>query len=519
LSGGFRGLARSTAKGSFLLLLGQLASTLLSALSVIIVANFLGSYSLGEVTIVMVPVNIVILLNDFGVNNALIKFIAQYRYEGHKQRIRKLLEAGFVFNIVSMVGSSLALYVFADSIAAAFLQRPDLSPLVRVASLFVFGQGLLTMAQAILVAYDRMGARSTTQVLWALVKSFAPPLLVWFGLGPLGAVLGNVIAVCVAGALGIAVVIILMHNEVTGGDLSFWDALKLLLTYGFPLYLGVVAAGGLQQLYSVLMTLYVDVEQIGNYNAAANFGALISFFITPLSIALFPFFSKVNSRKEALKPLFIRAVKYTAIITTPIALVLILLADSIVGIIYPVGFSTTALYVRLYMVMYLFQGVGSLAVSALLNGVGETKVTLKMNLFAIVVGVPLSLWLIPSYGIIGMIVTMIIAPRVGLVYGLNWLHVNFKIGFDWRSSLSIYTSSGAAMIVGYAILSFLSLGNWLALFVVTPIFFMVYYFLLLFSGGLSKRDFLELKSMLNLFGPFAQVVERFFVVSERICRS
>jgi O-antigen/teichoic acid export membrane protein len=465
----------------------------------------------------MVPANIAILLNDFGVNNALTKYIAQYRYEG-KNRVRKLLEAGFIFNLVSMTLSAALLFYLSNHIAVRFLNNPGLSPLVRAASLYVFGEGLLTMAQAVFVGYDRMDIRVINQVFWAFFKSFTPPLLVWLGYGPFGAVLGNSIAVIVSGIFGVLVVLLFARTEKPGDDFSLLSALKLITVYGFPLYLGTVAVGGLQQLYSVLMTLYIDLEKIGNYYAAINFGVVVNLFIVPLSTALFPLFSKMNNRREALGPLFQRAVKYTSILTVPITLALILLSDSIVEIIYPVGFSYTPLYMKYYLVMFLFQGVGSLAVGSLLNGIGETQVTLRMRLISILLGVPLSLLLIPRYEILGMLTTMVIAPRAGLIYGLYWIKKNLGFGFDTRSSLSIYISAIIATLVSVVPVHLLQFNNIYTILLTLPLFFLLYCILVLLTGGLVKNDLKELSSISGFLGPLKPLISILIDVASTICR-
>lgn len=467
----------------------------------------------------MVPASIAILLNDFGVNNALTKYIAQYRYEGKKDRVRKLLEAGVVFNLVSMTLSSALLYFFANLIAEGFLKSPNLSPLVRAASLYVFGEGLLTMAQAVFVGYDRMDISVLSQIIWAFFKSFTPPILVLLGYGPFGAVLGNAIAVIVSGGFGMLVVFLLARTELTGDDFDLKSALKLVLIYGFPLYLGTVAIGGLQQLYSVFMTLYVDLDKIGNYYAAVNFGVVVNLFTVPLSTALFPLFSKMNNRREALGPLFQRAVKYTSMLTIPITFALILLSDSIVKIIYPIGFAYTPLYLKFYLVTFLFQGIGSLTLGSLLNGTGETQVTLKMRLISIIFGVPFSFLLIPKYGILGMLTTMIIAPRAGLFYGLYWIKKNLGIGFDTRSSFSIYVSAITATLVSYIPVYLFQENYIFTLLITVPIFFVLYCILILLTGGLTKNDLKELSLISSVLGPLKPLVSMLLEIANNICHN
>ena len=62
-----------------------------------------------------------------------------------------------------------------------------------------------------------------------------------------------------------------------------------MLAYGFPSYAGSLLTGSLSYLSSFLMAIYVSNTLIGNYSAALNFIALMSFVLIPISTTLFPY--------------------------------------------------------------------------------------------------------------------------------------------------------------------------------------------------------------------------------------
>jgi len=77
LAEGFNETVRGSARGSLLLMTGQIVSTIVSALTIIIVARLLGPGKYGVVTVVMAPIQ------DLGVNTALTRYIVLNR-----QRLR-----------------------------------------------------------------------------------------------------------------------------------------------------------------------------------------------------------------------------------------------------------------------------------------------------------------------------------------------------------------------------------------------------------------------------------------------
>ena len=69
------------------------------------------------------------------------------------------------------------------------------------------------------------------------------------------------------------------------------------------------------------------------------------------------------------------------------------------------------LFLTLYVINNLFVIIGGLTLRNFLAGLGETKMQMKLSLITLLIGIPLSLILIPSMGIIGLILTTIIAEN------------------------------------------------------------------------------------------------------------
>jgi len=88
---GFNETVRGSARGSLLLMTGQIVSTIVSAVTIIVVARLLGPEKYGVVTVVMVPIGLALLLQDLGVNTALTRYIALWRSEGRHGDVQALV--------------------------------------------------------------------------------------------------------------------------------------------------------------------------------------------------------------------------------------------------------------------------------------------------------------------------------------------------------------------------------------------------------------------------------------------
>jgi O-antigen/teichoic acid export membrane protein len=509
---------RGSARGSLLLMVGQVVSTLVSALTVMVVARLLGPENYGVVTVVMVPIGLALLIQDLGVDSALTRFTALFRREGRLGDIRVLVRVGIAFKAVVAGTMALGYWVGAGVIASYYLQRPELEGLIRVASLSVLGQSLMTAAQAVLVGYEMMGRRSFTQVLWTVLRGSVSITLVWFGFGPLGPLLANTAAPFATVAVAFILLLSALRDDGGEASLTNLEALRLILGFSLPLYGAMLVGGGLTQVQNLLMTLNVPNSVIGNYSAAANFGVLIGFFTVPIATALFPLFSRLPRGSPQLSTVFRNSVKYTAFITLPVALCLIALSEAVVAVVYGGGYPLAAAFMKAYLILFLFEGIGGLSLGNLVAGIGESKAALAANLLTVLVGAPMSLVLIPVYGIWGLLATLIVAPRVGALFMLWWVWKSLGFTVDWGASLRLYAAGLAAFLTVSLALTVTGAGGWAAILLGGGLFAASYLIAAPALGALRKRDLDDLSTVVDVAGPLKLPLKLVLTIMARLAQ-
>ena len=255
------------------------------------------------------------------------------------------------------------------------------------------------------------------------------------------------------------------------------------------------------------MVLYVVNTQIGNYSAALNFTVVVGFVTGSISIAIFPLFSQLRRGDSDLELTYKSAVKYSSLFALPIVGALISLSDPTIRVIFGDKFPLSAYYLQLYMLSYVYIGFGSVATGNLLNGQGETRINLRCALITLVTGCPLALILVPNYGIIGLILTLIVSPLPSVVYGLLWVKRNLHIGLDWKSSVKVYSS-----VIFSSILTLFFVGIqsnlWIKLFGGAAIFLALYLFMIKVQNVLDVTDYRMFKAILGDTGVLARLVDR-----------
>ena len=516
--GNFSKMMLNTARGSLILMIGQIITGIISTVTIIWMTRVLGPTSYGEYTLALVPVSIAQIFQDLGMNQSLMRFSAMYRHEKRKE-LKLIVWTGLLFSIATSIIISSMLFLGAGVIASLFLHRPELEPLVKVAALAVLGNGgLQTTVAAIFVGYELMSLRSILQILFSVFRAVLGVSLIIIGLGSFGAVASYSAALLISGSIGFILFLKYVKFEKEQTGRFSLDTLKTLLTYGFPLSLSSIFGGILNQVYNYLLALYVATDLIGNYGATINFGIIISFITIPISSSLLPFFSKFGRDDPRLKTIFRISVKYTAMITLPIVLLIITLSSPISDIIYGASYPFVSLYLSLYLIVYIFEGLGGITLSNLISGIGETRVILNTTIISLITGGTLAVLLIPRYQVIGLFITMILTPRVGWLYQVLWVKKKINITIDWKGTIRLYTSAFVACIATLAIMNYSKLGNWNAIAIGGSLFSATYILSLLLTGAITKHDLEQLVAITGSLGPLSKVINIIVSILTRFIR-
>ena len=159
------------------------------------------------------------------------------------------------------------------------------------------------------------------------------------------------------------------------------------------------------------------------------------------------------------------------------------------------------IFMRCYLLIFMFEGVGGLSLGNLVVGVGETRVALVANLLTVLVGAPLSLILIPQHGIWGLLAALVVAPRAGVIFMLWWVKKSLGFSVDWGASLRLYSAGSVAFLLTSGALMISGNTGWTAILLGGGLFFAAYVIAVPVSGALRKRDIEDLVAISDVSGP------------------
>jgi len=516
-------MAKVSVKGGFHLLWGLVASTLISSLGTILIARLLVPSEYGLYAIALVAPNLIQNFRDWGVNVAMIKYSAQYKTEDQTAKVKSILVSGLFFETVLGVTLSVIAILISDFLATSVFNRPTITPLIQIASLSILTGAFLNTAQAAFTGIERMEFNSITLIVQSIIKTVLMPSLVILGLGALGATIGYTVSFLIAGLTGLLLMWIMYKSlpKQAVAKLEISAHIKTMFKYGLPLSIATILGGFLAQFYNFLLVIYATDVMIGNYTVATNFAVLVTFFATPVTIMMFPAFSKLDPEKdhETLKRVFQFSVKYGSLFVVPSAAIVMALSQPAVFTLFGADYSATPLFLVLLAITYLYSAFGNLSTVNLINGQGKTVFNMKLSLLTAAIGFPLGFVLISQFGVLGLITTSLTAGIPSLILALHWINKNYNVTVDWLSSAKILLSSAIAGTITYLITTQLRFSSWIILIIGLVIFLPAFLMSILLTRAIDRFDINNLREMLSTLGPLSKLTNYILNIIEKIANT
>jgi len=343
----FSTMIQETAKGSAILIIGQMTSTAISALGAILVARLLGSTSFGVIAIATIPVNIALMTLNNGIRPAIINHIVEYRIKRDKEKIIRIAIAGFTINLSIGMIATFTLYLLSGYLSYQVYNNPELEQIIKILSINVLASAILSTATGVLIGLERMTQQSFVNIFYSLIKTILGPALIFMGYGLIGASFGYSIPYLLAGLFAVILVYVNLRRT---SKLVFpvFDDFMSLITYASPLFVSSLLSGSMSQILNFILPFYVSATLIGNLGAANSFTVLISFFLVPISTATLPLLSKLKPEDTVFEYVYQSIIKYETLIAYPVAAAVIALSGRMVEILYGSDFIYTAVYVQVF---------------------------------------------------------------------------------------------------------------------------------------------------------------------------
>jgi O-antigen/teichoic acid export membrane protein len=140
-------------------------------------------------------------------------------------------------------------------------------------------------------------------------------------------------------------------------------------------------------------------------------------------------------------------------------------------------------------------------------------------LLSVLLSIPIAFLLVPTLGIIGLIIGSPASGVPSTFIGLYLLWKRYGVKADFRHSAKIFVSSSIAAITVYAFFRFFVASYWILLGLGSIIFLAVYLISAPLIGAISQPDVNSLRTMFSGLGIITKILDIPLNIIERVLRA
>ncbi|MGQ4891848.1 MAG: oligosaccharide flippase family protein [Candidatus Njordarchaeia archaeon] len=401
-------IAKESAKSSVWLTVGQGIASVIGGIITIFIARILQSELYGLYAITLIPINIGFLIGNWGMSSAVAKYISQ-DYPNKLDNVSKWASTSYIFELLNGLVISLLILLGSDMIGIYFLGKPQAAPLIRYAAFMVLFNCLFAVSYGILNGLYATKYIATAQITGAVMRMIVTFYLIFTGWGVVGALLGFFSYYFIAALMSIMFTIRELARRHIKLDFITRENLTNLIKYGTPLTVNAFFQVVGLNIFNAIASHYSNLAELGNYFAASAILTILAVFTAPITQALIPSFSKVSAlNRDHLQTTFKTSVFLTALLLSPTIFAIMGLARPLILMVYGVGYPTAPLYLSFVSLILVPSILGTIPISSLFLGIGETKNIFFGGFTAFIVSLLSAILVIPTYRILGLISTLII---------------------------------------------------------------------------------------------------------------
>ncbi len=403
-------------------------------------ARWLGATDLGLYTMVITIQEIAALVASVGIGVALVKYVAEWKDD--KKQLYQGTSSGFINTIILGALGGVLLYFLSGMIAGLF-NMPELANLLKILALALPFLCLLGTVNGLLNGLREMKTWASLTVLRSVLMALFTITPVMLGFGVQGVVIGMAIT-----ALVICIVSVFFTRRHIRLDLrNYLFYTKKVLAFGGWALGGNMVSLLTQQLDVIMTGLFLAVAQVGYYSTAITISSFFGLLPRAIQRITYPATSAYWSqgKHEALAEMINKSMKYTTCLLLPLALGVGFFSREILILIFGAEFAQAAVPLCILLIARVITGGTSVNVAASLGAVGRPELNLIPNSLALVTNIGLSILLIPSYGIVGAAIAVMVKELVctPVFFALVVRVLHIKIDYRWF--LLAFSSCGIAI--------------------------------------------------------------------------
>jgi len=506
------------AKGSFLILIGNIIFRVGGFIYQFLMVRLLGPYSFGILDYALRFQGILQVLAAGGLPPAIAKYVAQFTAVDEEALARQTIYTSLkVMLAFGIFFGFLMVFFIAPFLASLNTKMPGLLyPLQAVGFIIPFSVivgGFRGAFQGVIKMEYVLATRAIEQVSMIV---FAV-ILVYLGYSVLGAVIGSVIGFAASAILSVIIFQKYMWKYIPKPKIECHFSLKeefklakQVVFFAVPVSLTALAEMLIFAISTFVISFFLGKLCNGYFGAAnliSRFPLIVS---TSLATTILPAVSVAFSKKDEnlLSKYVSQAYKYSMLMVIPMCVGISLFAIPILQVTFP-KFLVASPVLSILVIGMTFYSLFVIS-SSIIQGIGNPRIPMYVLVFGAIATAILNWYLVPIYGIIGGAIATTIACFLIMIPIL-------KMSFNLTKTKVPYKFIGkvilASLLMGLIILALPNtvLGLIIGM-IICPI---IYLLILILLKTFTKEDISEIRRFSNKLGPLSPLLNKVLDIVEK----
>ncbi|MFH1453838.1 MAG: lipopolysaccharide biosynthesis protein [Armatimonadota bacterium] len=405
-------LKQRTVKGLFWTTLILFSSRGLGFLSNIILCRILFPEDFGIVALSMMVINLLYLLQEFGMGAALI-------YE--KGDIKKASNASFYLNLIFSIFLCIILYSF-SGVIGDFFKTPQLVKVLKIMVIPLFISSLSVTPQAIINKKMEFKKTFYPEVVANSVYIIIAVLLALRGFGYMAVIYAYIAQMCIS-----TVLYYIVSGWLPSLEFDLTQAKKM-LKYGVHLFGSGIIVFVSTNIDNAMIGRLIDSAALGYYYLAYNIANITATTLTPvISKVSFSLFCNLNKDIEGLKKGVLKVLEFTLLVIMPITVGLFVFSTHFVFVVLGAKWGPVVVIIQILCWLALLRAIGTCS-GLIFNSIGKTHVPFINGVVFMFLGAGLIYYFTKNFGFIGTAQAVIIQGVLGImfIFYLGVKNLDFK---------------------------------------------------------------------------------------------
>lgn len=420
------------AKGGGVTFAGKMFLSAIRLLTAVILARLLGAEQYGLYKLSLSAANIAVVLAVFGLDTALIRYIAIQDSRKDEEGVWGTIQLGLGTATLLSVVTGTMLFALSYPIAERVFQEPSLAPLLQIVSVII---PMLTMSE-VLVGANRGFKRMDTPVIAQFVAQPIIRLVLILILLLVG--LNVALAILTFGLADLAASLILLHF--LNKEFPLKRPLRAarhdtreLFGFSFPVWLSEMMVKFQGNIQTLLLGSLGTITSVGLFSVANQVNLVSSEFSSSINISAKPIMAELHDRGDfkQMGQIYQTANKWAFTVQLPVLLIMLFFPTQILSIFGETFTDGATALVILAFASLLRVGTGMGGI--IIDMAGYAKLKLANSIIRLVVYLGLNLLFIPRWGLLGAAAAILLGEGTINLIRLLQVYFLFKLlPYNWR---------------------------------------------------------------------------------------